>query len=228
MLERGPALRRLFSLGFAFSRWQTVAYDELPAVGRFEGQAFDPLRWRPRAPFHAYIEMRDDDAFWAARRVMAFSDEAIRAVVGTARFSDPNASALLARVLIERRDRIGHAYLPRLNPVITPALDGAGELTFANAAVEHAVAAAPRQYTTRWFTFDNQTRVSTPIGDRTSATTRVAAPAALPAADGALVRVDIAADAAAHPSWRRPIETYFRRQNGAWTLVGLVRLPPAP
>jgi hypothetical protein len=29
------------------------------------------------------IEMRDDDAFWAARRVAAFSDDMIRAIIHT-------------------------------------------------------------------------------------------------------------------------------------------------
>lgn len=228
VIARGPALRRLFSLGFAFSRWQTVHYDELPAIGRFEGQAFDPREWRPRAPVHALLEMRDDDAFWAARRVMAFSDDAIRAVVGTARFSDPKAAALLARVLIERRDRIGKTYLPRVNPVVTPALDTAGVLTFANAAVDHGVAAPPQSYHARWFAFDNHTRASTPIGDSTGATPRVTAPGALPTADGAFVRVDIAADDTAPAAWRRPVQTYFRRHDGGWTLVGLVRMPSAP
>ena len=45
VIARGPALRRLFSLGFAFSPWQTVAYADVPAIGRFEGTRFDPDRW---------------------------------------------------------------------------------------------------------------------------------------------------------------------------------------
>ena len=30
---------------------------------------FDPRKWRPQTPTTAYMELRDDDAFWAARRV---------------------------------------------------------------------------------------------------------------------------------------------------------------
>jgi hypothetical protein len=37
--------------------------------------------------------------------------------------------------------------------------------------------------------------------------------------------VDISVDSAAHPTWRRPIRTYFRRGGEGWTLVGLERLP---
>jgi hypothetical protein len=225
VLQGGPALRRLFSLGLAFSRWQTVHYEEIPAIGRFEGDAFDPGRWRPRAPVRAYNEMRDDDGFWAARRVMAFSDEAIRAVVGTARFTDPRAAELLATVLIKRRDRIGRHYLPRINPVVDPTLDPSGRLSFANAAVDHGAAPPPRQYLARWFAFDNATGAATPLGESQGPTTTVAAPTSLPSTAGAFVRIDISSTHPEHPSWSRPVETYFRREASGWTLVGLYRLP---
>ena len=78
LYDGGPSRRRLFTFGFAFSPWQTADYEDYAAVGRFEGDSFDPLTWKPRAPTAAYYELRDDDAFWAARRVMAFSDELVR------------------------------------------------------------------------------------------------------------------------------------------------------
>ena len=86
----GPSTRtRLFTFGFALSPWQTVPYTEYPSVGLFEGDRFDPTTWKPQTPVNAYIELRADDAFWAARRVMAFTDELIRAAVHTGQFSDP-------------------------------------------------------------------------------------------------------------------------------------------
>jgi hypothetical protein len=225
VLQAGPALRRLFSLGFALSRWQLMPVDEHPAIGRFEGDAFDPETWKPRAPVRAYLEMRDDDAFWAARRVMAFTDEAIRAAVATAQFSDTRASRLLETVLMKRRDRIGRTYLPRLNPIVEPALEAAGTLTFRNAAVDHAVATAPQRYHAQWFRFDNADGTSHPLGESTAATPALTAPVALPDDAGAFVRVDLSADHDRHAAWRRPIETYFRREPSGWQLVGLVRLP---
>ena len=83
--------KRFFSLGFALSPWQTVKYVEYPSIGKFEGDEFDPNKWRPQTPTAAYMEMRDDDAFWAARRVAAFTDELIRAAVHTGQYSDPAA-----------------------------------------------------------------------------------------------------------------------------------------
>ena len=51
------------------------------SVGRFESSFFDPLEWRPEYPNPAFDNMQPEDAFWAARLVSRFSDEAIRAVV---------------------------------------------------------------------------------------------------------------------------------------------------
>ena len=62
------------------------------------------------------MELRDDDAFWAARRVAAFTDDMIRAAVHTGQFSDPAAEKYLADVLIKRRDKIKSIYLTAVNP----------------------------------------------------------------------------------------------------------------
>ena len=91
--------RRLLTFGFALSPWQTVPYTEYKSVGFFEGDEFDPTTWRPQTPTKAYLELRADDAFWAARRVAAFSDELIRAA---ARSGQPQRSG---RRTASRRDR---------------------------------------------------------------------------------------------------------------------------
>ena len=64
----------------SFSRGRPCRYEEHPAIGRFEGTAFDPAGWKPRVPTAAFLRARADDTFWAARRVVAFSDEMIRAI----------------------------------------------------------------------------------------------------------------------------------------------------
>ena len=51
----GDATRkRLLTLGFGLSPWQTVDYVEYPSVGKFEGKVFDPRTWRPQTPSQAY------------------------------------------------------------------------------------------------------------------------------------------------------------------------------
>jgi hypothetical protein len=223
--DQPASRRRLFSFGFALAPWQTVPYTEYPSIGRFEGERFDPTIWQPQTPVQAYIEMRADDAFWAARRVMAFNDDLIRAAVHTGQYSDPEAEGHLASVLRQRRDAIGRAYLTAINPVVDPRLDAAGALTFENAAVAAGFAAAPTAYRAAWSRFDNATGVTQPIGDTRSATTTMTAPGALPDAAGAFVEIDISAESAANPAWQQAVRTHFRRTNAGWTLVGLERLP---
>ena len=188
---------------------------------------FDPAGWTPRVPTAAILRARDDDTFWAARRVMAFSDEMIRALVKTGQYSDPQAEALLAKVLIQRRDKIGHAYLPAVNPVVNVALSDTGMLTFANAAVSAGIAPAPAGgYVMQWARFDNNTGVTTgALGTSTSTGAgQSQAPVALPSEPGAYIRVEIRAVQPANPSWGAPVSAYFRRAGG-WKLVGLERMP---
>jgi hypothetical protein len=220
--------RRLLSFGFALSPWQTMPYTEYPAIGRFEGDYFDPRTWRPQTPTTAYMELRADDAFWAARRVMAFTDDLIRAAVRTGQYSDAAAEFHLGAVLIKRRDAIGRAYLPAINPIVNPRLDASGSLTFENAAVDAGFAEAPAAYRATWAHFDNATGETRPIGETRSVTPTMPAPSGLPGAIGSFVEVDIAADSATHPSWQEPVRTFFRRTPAGWKLVGLERLPGGP
>ena len=217
--------KRLFSFGFALSPWQTVDYVEYPSIGKFEGDRFDPRKWRPQTPTTAYMEMREDDAFWAARRVAAFSDELIRAAVHTGQFSNPAAEKYLGDVLIKRRDKIASIYLTAVNPIVDPRLAASNQLTFENAAVAAGVAQSPVTYRASWLQFDNATGEARPISETESSTTTIDAPSGVPTAPGSFLAVDIAAVSDGHPTWSRPVRTVFRRDGAAWKLVGLERLP---
>jgi hypothetical protein len=225
LYEGDTTRKRLLSMGFLRSPWQTAHYEEHPAIGRFEAEAFDPLTWRPRVPTAAFIEMRDDDAFWAARRVMAFDDATIRALVEVAAFSDPAAAEQLTATLIARRDKIGRAYLTPINPVVDPALGEDGTLTFANAAARARVATAPASYRADWFTFDNAAGGTASLGQTRSSLESMTAPKPLPATPGAFVKIEISAVGAPHESWHRPLHVYFVRQQSGWKLIGLERMP---
>jgi hypothetical protein len=87
------------------------------------------------------------------------------------------------------------------------------------------VAGAPATYRASWFRFDNATGETQALSDTQSSTATIEAPRGLATQSGSFVAVDISADSEAHPAWRRPIRTYFRRASEGWTLVGLERLP---
>ena len=224
--DPGPTLKGILSFGFYIPRFHFIDYRDLPATGYFSAEGFDPPKWKPRVPNPAFRRARPDDTFWGARRVMAFTDEMIRAAARTGRYSDPAAEQHVADTLIARRDAIGRAWLVNVNPVVEPRLDASGTLSFGNAAVTAGVAKPPASYTVAWFTFDNATGTATAIGAPVSSTgSGTKAPGALPAAQGSFIRVDISAVDPPHPSWTTPVHTYFRRTGEGWKLVGFERMP---
>jgi hypothetical protein len=225
--EGGLVAKRLASFGFALSPWVTTKFTEGPSIGKFEGDRFDPRKWKTHTVNAATIEMRDDDTFWAARRVAAFTEPQIRAIVHTGEFSDPAAEKAIGDIMMKRRDKILRAYLPAVNPIVTPSLEN-NRLSFENAAVAADVAKTPEGYRASWFYFDNATGESRPLAETTSATTTIEAPSGLPTAADSFIMVELSADSKEHAAWRLPIRTYFRLDADGWKLVGLERLPDRP
>jgi hypothetical protein len=238
LADFGPAKKALPAFGFYIRPWLTIDYPEIRGIGRFESKRFVPEEWRPRVPNPAYVRSRPDDTYWAARKLMAMSDELIRAAVKAAKYSDPRAEQFLADALIERRDKIGRAFLTNVNPVADPALAEDGTLTFRNPAVDLGFSPAPTQYSVTWYRFDNSTGQSTRLGESSVTGTRAAAPAdalvrvrpdtTLPGGRGGFVRADISAVQPSLPSWSAPVHAYFRRGPDGWRLVGFDRMPEAP
>jgi hypothetical protein len=227
ILEWGPALKTLATLGLYVRPWITVDYwEEARSVGRFEADFFDPIAWRPEYPNPAFDNMRADDAFWAARLVARFSDDAIRAIVAKGRYSERGAAEHIATTLIRRRDKVLRAWLTQVNPLADPRLDAGGTLTFTNAAAAAGIVPGGARYTLAWSRFDNATgtTVGQPV-ETTSAEPRAQAPAAL--LEGApFVSVAVRTAHPEYPHWNEPVTFTFRRAGSAWEAVGLDRAIP--
>jgi hypothetical protein len=227
IFEARPGWLTLLTLGLYTRPWLHYSYpDAPPSVGRFEGDFFEAELWKPEYPNPAFRNMRPDDAFWAARIVSRFTDDAIRAVVAKAKYSDPRATEYLTATLIKRRDKVVKAWLAGVNPLVDFALADAGDLTFANAAVDAKAAADPGGYRAVWSTFDNQTRASQAIGETSGSGTSLRAPAGLPSAAGSYVKVEISATGGDRPSWKTPVHVFFMRSGLGWKLVGVERGEP--
>lgn len=103
--------RQLLTLGLKPFPWEAAVDPEMPSIGFIDSETFDPGGWRPEYPNPAFDERTERDVRWGARIVAAFTDEHIHAAVARGRYSDPRAAAYLARVLIERRDKIVRRWL---------------------------------------------------------------------------------------------------------------------
>jgi hypothetical protein len=236
LAETGVSKKALPAFGFAYRKWMTIDYPEVRGIGRFESARFKPEEWRPRVPNPAYVRSRADDTFWAARKLMALSDDLIRTAVRAGKFSDPKAEELLTKLLIERRDKIGGAWLTPVNPIVDPALSADGALTFGNAAVKYGLAKPPAKYVAVWNRFDNDTGNVERVGESEGTGERLTAPAgaltrtrpeSTRPGGGMFIRVDIRAEGGTHPSWASPVHAYFRNVADGWKLVGFERMPDA-
>jgi hypothetical protein len=229
LFDGKQSLKRMGTFGFIIDGWRTLPLYKSSSVGAFprDNTNWDPEAWKARYPNTAFSAARWDDKFWAARRLQAFTDEMLTAVVRLGQFDDPESEEALTRFLVDRRDAIVRRYLPGVNPVIDLQLTDDGSATaleFRNAAVDAEVAAPPTEYVVQWGHFNNLTHAVTPIGRTTSGAPRVAAPPGLPDSVGTFIRAEISARGGP-ASWEAPAHAYFVREANGWRLVGFERVP---
>jgi hypothetical protein len=224
LFEHRPGWLSLATLGFYIRPWMLIDYPDAPkAIGQLEGEAFEPETWKPEYPNPAFRNMRPDDAFWAARIVSRFGERQVRAIVQKAQYSDSRATDYLVRTLMMRREKVLRTWLNKVNPVVDPVLAADGTFTFANAAVDAAVATAAQSYSLHWFAYDNAADARTNAGEAV-ATTTLAARAPLAMLQGhEYIGVTITAAHPAQKEWSKPATFYFRRTATGWQWVGAER-----
>jgi hypothetical protein len=224
MFDGKETLAALATLGLWVPGGEMAPYpkDLYPWVGLVEGEDFDPEKWTPNYPNAAFRNMRADDAFWAARIVAQFTDEALAAIVKKAAFREQRAADYILSVLIKRRDKVVKTWLNGTNPVVNFKLASDGTLTFENAAVNAKASTPGTGYSVSWSRFDNAADTHQPVGaEATSQATTAKAPQGLENSPYVAVTVK-----GLHPdqsSWAQPVRAYFRREGGGWKTVGLER-----
>jgi hypothetical protein len=203
-----PAAGQLFSLGLYAPAWMRADFPDMPSAGNFEAEIFDPLRWKNNYPNPAFRNMLPDDGFWAAKKVMAFTDDQIRAIVNTGEYSDPAAAEYVTRTLIERRDKIGRAYFAKVLPLDNFRLED-GSLRFDDLDVVYGFH-PPRTYSFSWSVFDNQTGNKTALAG--------ASVPELPRSEAQYLAAEIHAGDAS-----KAVTVYVRNTGGAVAVVGVDR-----
>ena len=219
-IEFAPALKAAGTLGIWDRPWRHVEYNEYPSVGRFESAYFQPEAWKPDYPNPAFDKMTPQDALWATRTVMRFSDEAVRAIVGAGEYDDPEAADYVSQRLIERRDKIVRYYLSQINP-----LDGfqitSGRLDFVNLGLEAGLATGC-QYEYQWHRFDNDAGALNPLGQPGSSS-EMRVP--LPSDSSPFLMVRLSSSCSDQPAWVSAVDVYVRNGNSP-SVVGIERHDP--
>ncbi len=205
--------QQFFSLGLAVPRWAMAKYPDIPAVGRFEADIFDPEKWVPFYPNPAFTNCLPDDAFWAAKQIMAFTDDDIRTLVRTGQFAERRAEDWIVQCLIKRRDKIGKAYFAKVLPLDDFRIRD-DRLEFEDLAAAHQLGKA-QDYVIQWARFDNDSEQKTALAGETSAR--------LPQG---IQNASIGEYFAAHISGPEPAKSvivYIRKEPGGIKVTGIDR-----
>ena len=223
VVEGRPALMTLASFGL----WRRPfigarAPEHLPAAGNFTADRFVPAQWRPHYPNPAFVNMQPEDAFWAARRVAAFTPEAIARVVEKAQFTDRRVVDHVTGTLVRRRELVLRAWLAGVNPIVDAQVEN-NILRFGNAAVAAGIADAPDAYELSWFQYDNTTDRRNYVGSIDTVATPSATLPLNHLAGAEYMGVEIRTLHRNHPSWRTPVRLYFRSNGTGWLAIGVER-----
>jgi len=114
-----------------------------PEVGMFTADDFDAEGWKPTYATVMFDNMTDQDAFWATRIILSFSEPELRSIVKTAEYSNPEDADYIVRTLLERRRIIAGHWLSRVDALasfsVRPVTEGVA-LTFRDLMIENDLA----------------------------------------------------------------------------------------
>ncbi len=208
-----PMAAQIFSLGVWLPDWARAHYPEFSSAGNFEYELFDPEKWKPNYPAPIFDNRLPDDTFWAAKQVMAFTEDEIRAVVETGEYSDPGAANWLVKCLVERRNKIGRTYFSKVLPLDRFRVSEK-RLEFEDLELLHGFV-PERSYSVRWTRFDNVSERHTPIDGAAS----LNLPSEIPdAPDGSYFAARIAG-----PHELKTVTVYLRKSGSGANVVGVER-----
>jgi hypothetical protein len=213
-IARPEAAVQMVTFGFYLPMWMRSNYPKLTGAGLFDARSFDPVKWKANYPNPAFLRTDDEDSFWAAKQVAAFTDEEIRAIVETGEYSDPRATDWITDCLIQRRDKIAAAWLGKGLPLDRFRVTD-GELSFDDLSkhdLSRHASGMPLGYKIEWATFDNQRGVVMKLPS--------AAGRKLPAVDTA---TEYLAATIASGDSTNPITVYLRRAGSSFEVVGSER-----
>ncbi len=217
MWDPGPTVKNIVGLGFYTPPWLRTRYPKFRSVGHFEYETFDPEKWMANQRLAPFENRLPDDNYWAAKQVMAFSDEDLQALVSTGQYSDSRAADWIVRCLVERRDRIGRVYFSKVLPLDHFRVEN-GELAFDDLAVTYGFR-SQRDYTVSWSRFDNESEEHTEIG--APGPSFEVPPSVLQAPEGSYYAARIWAE-----DRQMNVAVFLRKESRGFKVVGIDRQWP--
>jgi hypothetical protein len=200
-------------------------FPEYQAVGRLEGELFDPEEWKNDYPNPAFSRMTARDAFWAAKIIMRFTREELEAVVATGDYSEEKDSVYFLDVLIERQQKCGEFGINGINPLGEFRVSD-NTLEFANLSEKYGFSQGSTSYRIRWSAYNNEDDSLQPLrGPLMQTETRTELPVTeyLKGRENWLLLAEIDTLNEAFPHWDKRIGVYLRLKGSGFVVVGIER-----
>jgi len=110
-------VKEVFTLGIFKAPDEKEGVLISPQVGIFSANDFHPDHWKTSYPVMPFLNMTDEDAFWATRIILSFTEPELRSIVETAQYTDPRDTDYVLRILLERRRIVAEHWLRQINPI---------------------------------------------------------------------------------------------------------------
>ena len=232
-LDLGEVRRNMRSFGFRTPIYRKVKWPEFPkyeSIGRWESAFYEPDAWRNDYPNPAFMRMTDRDAFWAAKLIMRFTPEELRAIVDAGQLSDPDAAEYFLETLIERQQKSARFYMTRLNPIdefeVTP-----DALRFVNLFEKYGFSDSASTYRFQWTVYDNRDgsiRLLQDAQETSDTTLRIPNVSDVSSGSERYHLAEVHALNDDYPMWNRRVGIYLRPVGRTFEVVGVERESDPP
>jgi hypothetical protein len=218
--------KNAIGLGLHVPKYRKVKWPRFPeyaAVGRWEGEAFDPEEWKNDYPNPAFVRMTGRDAFWAAKNIMTFTADELRAVVATGQFEDDEQEAYFCETLITRQEKCGRFGINGINPLDQFKVSS-GRLSFENLSEKYGFSAGKTTYQIAWSIYNNTDDSVRALGTPSVLTqTSTMIPGSGGLGRDELLLIEIHSLNESFPDWNKRIGVYLRPAGPVFEIVGIER-----
>jgi hypothetical protein len=157
-VDPGSSLASFLTLGIWQRPWEGRTVPDIPGVGLFGHRNYRPGKWKPfAASYYPFLDVDRFDNFWAAKILIRFTREQLRAVIQHARYTDPRAGQYILEVLLKRQRKAARHFFRQVDPLdhfTVTASQGGSELCFEDLAIHYRLEDAPTSYEASGYNYE--------------------------------------------------------------------------
>jgi hypothetical protein len=146
VVDFGSIATSFVTVGLNHRPWEARTSPKLRGVALLESRDYNPGTWKIAAPVYLPLETSDRlDKFWASKILMRFTREQIRAIVETAKLTDPRAVDYMTQEIVNRQRITARYWFEQVNPLDRFTLLSTGAVCFDDLLLSYRLAPVAQQ-----------------------------------------------------------------------------------